>query len=262
VLNNIINQARRVFSWLVVLFFFSACAPVPQTPSAVNLDTNNNEVQVNESVVDSVPASIRQARTIQMSKEAAVVTWGTVRGERVVRGSGTYFVHKGSHFVITAYHVYDDPRIEGALVQSQTGEMVAGTMIYASSERDMCVLLVPRMRTVEAAKFNPIRPAQADEGLEVLYTGFPGNHGHTEPLTLQGTLAGIDDRSGFVIMQSYAWMGSSGSGVFDSRGRYIGVLVALDVDRGLFGPQLQENIVYVSPIWGVSVEEIEGLLED
>ena len=118
------------------------------------------------------------------------------------------------------------------------------------------------MRTVEAAKFNPIRPAQADEGLEVLYTGFPGNHGHTEPLTLQGTLAGIDDGSGFVIIQSYAWMGSSGSGVFDSRGRYIGVLVALDVDRGLFGPQLQENIVYVSPIWGVSVEEIEGLLED
>ena len=57
-------------------------------------------------------------------------------------------------------------------------------------------------------------------------------------------------------------MGSSGSGVFDNRGRYIGVLVALDVDRGLFGPQLQENIVYVSPVWGVSLEEIEGLLED
>tara|TARA_A100001515_G_scaffold142765_1_gene142368 strand:- start:87 stop:875 length:789 start_codon:yes stop_codon:yes gene_type:complete len=262
VLNNIISQARRVFSCLVVLFLFSACTPVPQTPSAVNLDTSNNEAQVNELVVDSVPASMRQARTIQMSKDAAVVTWGTVRGQRVVRGSGTYFVHKGSHFVITAYHVYDDPRIEGALVQSQSGEMVAGTMIYASPERDMCVLLVPRMRTVEAARFNPIRPAQADEGLEVLYTGFPGNHGHTEPLTLQGTLAGIDDGNGFVIMQSYAWMGSSGSGVFDSRGRYIGVLVAVDVDRGLFGPQLQENIVYVSPIWGVSVEEIEGLLED
>ncbi len=260
-LSNIIGQARRVFSWLVVLFMFTACTPVPQTPSAINIDTNTSGADIGEAVSDTVPTSLRQARTIRMSKESAVVVWGTIRGSRVVRGSGTYFEHKGSHIVITAYHVYDDPRIEGAMVQSQSGEMVAGTMIYSSPDRDICVLLVPKMRTVDAARLSPIRPAQADEGLGVLYTGFPGNHHHTEPLTLQGTLAGIDDGTGFVIMQSYAWMGSSGSGVFDSRGRYIGVLVALDVERGIFGPQLQENIVYVSPIWGVSVEEIEGLLE-
>ncbi len=259
-LNKIINQARAAFSCLVVLFLFSACTPVPQSPSAVNIDTNTTTV--GEGSVETVPAALRHARTLRMSKESAVVAWGTINGQRAVRGSGTYFEHKGSHIVITAYHVYDDPRISGAMIQSQDGEMVAGTIIYSNRDRDICVLLVPKMRTVEAARLSPIRPAQADEGVEVLYTGFPGNHQHTEPLTLNGTLAGIDDNHGFVIMQSYAWMGSSGSGVFDNRGRYIGVLVAIDVNRGIFGPQLQENIVYVSPIWGVSLEEIEGLLED
>ncbi len=259
-LSNIINQARVAFSWLVVLFLFTACSPVPQSPSAINIDTNTTAV--GETVGETVPASLRHARTLRMSKESAVVAWGTVNGHRAVRGSGTYFEHKGSHIVITAYHVYDDPRISGAMIQSQDGEMVAGTIIYSNRDRDICVLLVPKMRTVEAANLSPIRPAQAHEGVQVLYTGFPGNHQHTEPLTLNGTLAGIDDDHGFVIMQSYAWMGSSGSGVFDSRGRYIGVLVAIDVNRGIFGPQLQENIVYVSPIWGVSLEEIEGLLED
>jgi S1-C subfamily serine protease len=260
VLNDIISRARTVFAWLVMFFVLTSCTPVPQSPTAINIDTNT--AIVDEGPAETVPASLRHARTLRMSKESAVVAWGTIGGHRAVRGSGTYFEHKGSHIVITAYHVYDDPRISGAMIQSQDGEMVAGTIIYSNRDRDICVLLVPKMRTVEAARLNPIRPAQADEGTEVLYTGFPGNHQHTEPLTLNGTLAGIDDDHGFVIMQSYAWMGSSGSGVFDSRGRYIGVLVAIDINRGIFGPQLQENIVYVSPIWGVNVEEIEGLLEE
>jgi hypothetical protein len=260
VLNNTISQARRAF-WLVVLFVFSGCTPVPSNLSVANTDTQVGEVAVGEIGGDTMPASLRHARTLKMSKDAAVVVWGTVAGEKVVRGSGTYFSYKRHNIVITAYHVYDDPRIEGAMVQSQSGEMVAANILYSNRGRDICVLEVPRMRTVDPASLRPMMPMQADEGLSVLYTGFPGNHQHTEPLTLSGTLAGIDDDHGFVIMQSYAWMGSSGSGVFDSRGRYIGVLVALDVDRGLFGPQLQENIVYVSPVWGVSLEEIEGLLE-
>jgi len=253
--------------WLIAIcsIFTLTCTPVPAHQSA----HNNGTIDSASAGIEATPGpgettsvvSRKYKKTIEMSKDSAVVVWGTISGQRVVRGSGTYFVHKGYHIVITAYHVYDDPRIQGAMVQSQEGEMVAGTIVYGDRDRDICVLLVPKMRTAEAAPLNPIKPAQADEGLSVLYTGFPGHHQHGEPLTLNGTLAGISDHSGYIIMQSYAWMGSSGSGVFDERGRYIGVLVAVDVERGPFHPQIQENIVYVSPIWGINVDELEDMLE-
>ena len=256
------SRRKSVFVlWLAALSMILGCAPVPSNTTAIGGDTQSTNVAPDITEATSTKVSRQHKKTIQMSKESSVVVWGTVAGHRVVRGSGTYFAHKGYHIVITAYHVYDDPMIQGAMVQSQDGEMVAGTIVYSNRDRDICVLLVPKMRTVKAASLDPIKPAQASEGLKVLYTGFPGHHQHTEPLTLNGTLAGIGDDHGYIIMQSYAWMGSSGSGVFDERGRYIGVLVALDVERGLWGPELQENIVYVSPIWGINVGELEEMLE-
>tara|TARA_B100000287_G_scaffold36989_1_gene34032 strand:- start:5421 stop:6218 length:798 start_codon:yes stop_codon:yes gene_type:complete len=263
-MQHVMGYKSALILWFVTIFMLLGCTPVPSHSTAqdgVDIDTEGLEVNISENSESSANVSRQHRRTVKMSKDASVVVWGSVGGRRVVSGTGTYFEHKGYHIVITAYHVYDDPRIEGALVQSQSGEMVAGTIIYSNADRDICVLLVPQMRTVDAARLNPIRPSQADEGLSVLYTGFPGHHSYNEPLTFNGTLAGISDSSGFIIMQSYAWMGSSGSGVFDTRGRYVGVLVAIDVERGIYGPQLQENVVYVSPIWAVGVEEIEGILE-
>ena len=125
------------------------------------------------------------------------------------------------------------------------------------SKFDFAIISVPEMTSRRPVRVTRERSAVEDLiGKTVTYTGFPNRH---DLLTIKGTISGT--LRGFWILQSYAWMGSSGSGVFDERGRYIGVLVALDVERGPWHPQLLVNIVYVSPIWGINVDELEEILE-
>ena len=45
-------------------------------------------------------------------------------------------------------------------------------------------------------------------------------------------------------------MGSSGSGVFDLSGKFIGVVSAIDVGVAYY-PQLIETMVWISPSWNV-----------
>tara|TARA_B100000900_G_C20186777_1_gene556242 strand:+ start:43 stop:246 length:204 start_codon:yes stop_codon:yes gene_type:complete len=41
--------------------------------------------------------------------------------------------------------------------------------------------------------------------------------------------------------------GSSGSGVFDENGQFVGTLVSIMVGRGFQGPQLVGSVVYIAP---------------
>ena len=50
-----------------------------------------------------------------------------------------------------------------------------------------------------------------------------------------------------IYFNSYAWSGSSGSGVFDSRGKFVGYIVALDVGRTEYGMDVLENVILVVP---------------
>ena len=52
-------------------------------------------------------------------------------------------------------------------------------------------------------------------------------------------------------MLSYAWQGSSGSGVFDENGKYIGYVVAIDIGKTEHGIQILQNVVLVVPAFNV-----------
>ena len=67
-------------------------------------------------------------------------------------------------------------------------------------------------------------------------------------MTIYGTVSSINE-NGSVMLQSYAWGGASGSIVFDDRGRIIGILKAIDVNRSGVSPypQINENVVWLSP---------------
>jgi hypothetical protein len=67
---------------------------------------------------------------------------------------------------------------------------------------------------------------------------------------LRGDVVGYLD-SDYVYVFSYAYGGSSGAGVFTTKGKYIGFVTAIDVAPTYLGYQALENIVLVTPVFKV-----------
>ncbi len=184
-----------------------------------------------------------QGKAAKVSREAAVVVHVQQAGGRY-RGTGTYFKYKGHHIVITAAHIWaeavPEPLSSAAMVESPH-EQVIGKIVYWDHLVDIAVLVVPALESRTPA--NLTRDPEYVVGEDVVYSGFPGNN---SLLTFEGQLAG-DGYGTDLAMHSMAWGGSSGSGVFDSRGRFVGVVSSIMVGRGFMGPQLVGTIVYVAP---------------
>jgi len=184
-----------------------------------------------------------EGKAAKISRSAAVVVHVQQPGGRY-RGTGTYFKYKGHHIVVTAAHIWaesvPEPLSSAAMVESPH-EQVIGKIVYWDQIVDIAVLVVPSMESRTPAKFN--RDPQYTVGEDVVYSGFPGAN---SLLTFEGQLAG-DGYGTDLAMHSLAWGGSSGSGVFDSSGRFVGVVSSIMVGRGFMGPQLVGTIVYVAP---------------
>ncbi len=184
-----------------------------------------------------------QGKSAKISREAAVVVNVQQRSGRY-RGTGTYFKYRGHHIVVTAAHIWaesvPEPLSSAAMI-SAPHEEVIGKIVYWDKYVDIAILVVPAMASRTPAKF--VRDPDYTVGQEVVYSGFPGAN---SLLTFNGELAG-DGYGTDLAMHSMAWGGSSGSGVFDKKGRFVGVVSSIMVGRGFMGPQLVGTVVYVAP---------------
>ena len=100
------------------------------------------------------------------------------------------------------------------------------------------------MITREPIKFKPVDDTlNTYVGWNITYTGFPSGY---DLLTITGRIAGIRTDGHAVIAHSFTWMGASGSGVFNSRGEYVGPLVGVGI--GSFEVlQIVEDMVWIIP---------------
>jgi len=175
------------------------------------------------------------------------------------RGSGTLFEIDGHYVVFTAAHVINEMPV--VQIAGRNGESVFGTTILTATNVDMAIVLVPEMNSRKPMQYKPRSHEDIDRvvGTEVTYTGFPSHH---DLLTIDGTIASEED--GNLVMHSYAWPGSSGSGVFDMRGRFLGVVRAVDIGiwSRMVPPQLVEDMVWIAPAWDISKREIKQHLKD
>ena len=156
-------------------------------------------------------------------------------------GSGTYMKMYGRFVVVTADHVVEHNTT--MQIHGRDGEVVVARLIYRSPQTDLAVLITPELHTRIAMKWKPRRDDENLLGTNITYTGFPGRH---DLLTIRGHVAALE--RGHVVANMFGWFGASGSGVFDQRGRFIGVVSAIDSGNWQM-PIPLDSIVWVSPGW-------------
>ena len=213
----------RVFL-LIVVSLLSLPSYSQESENSVTTDTENEYENLSLSRVES------------NSRGAAVKVQ-----THVGHGSGTYTVISGFHVVFTAAHVVDD---------------FEGTVVYRDVENDFAAIMIEEMTTREPVSFK-VRNREYTESIgdNICYTGFPNRH---DLLTIRGSVAGYEN--GYLMVQSYTWMGASGSGVFDMRGNYIGTLVAVDLGRFRGTLQIVESVVWVVPVQNLDLAAVTQAL--
>ena len=158
-------------------------------------------------------------------------------------GSGTLVKYKDITLVLTAHHVADGVLGENYLIQTES-ERSLGILVYTDPLNDIAIIY-------PTSKFRYAKPMRwktsstiGQVGVDITYSGYPSWH---SLLSFRGQIAGyelIPDKGQQIILQTYGYFGSSGSGVYDNSGNLIGILWAVDVQR----EGVHENIVWVSPI--------------
>ena len=169
-------------------------------------------------------------------------------------GSGSYVKMKGYHLVITARHVVDGKLGHVYRVSSpEKQDSVWGRLVWASDDLDMAVLLVPKISFRKPMKFNP-GDGPAEIGTEIVYSGYPSSHAL---MSFRGRTTGYEQREGGKVMMvhTHGWFGCSGSVVYDTAGRVVGVLWGIDVGY-IPNPQVIPNMLWVSPASSIDVDGV------
>jgi S1-C subfamily serine protease len=167
-------------------------------------------------------------------------------------GSGSYIKYKDVELIFTAQHVADgELGINYLITYKQESHMA--TLIYSDPENDIAILhLRSSFRTTEPMKYSPL-DGVADIGTNVVYSGYPSSH---KLMSFTGRVAGYENGPGIgkqIILQTYGWFGCSGSVIYDTKGRQIGILYGVDVE---YYPnmQVQENMIWVAPVTKIKIE--------
>ena len=151
--------------------------------------------------------------------------------------SGNYFKYGRHKFIITAAHVVD-----GGEVWIKDGlDIVKSETLWVDKERDIAIIRpMGELQNTRPIKFK-INSDDNKVGTIIRYAGYPS---HLGKMVLQGMVSKQTQQK--LLLQCWALPGSSGSIIFDEKGRAVGVLSAVAVEMNPFVgiPEIQENIVY------------------
>ena len=230
-----------------MLFFLLMCTP----PANAHFDIDLSPEYDDSYTADIDPYAPRGLKVSYLSSVAIKIL---ENGEAVGSGSGNYFKLGKHRFIITAAHVVAGD-VE-AFVFERGYSMTEAEILYVDHESDIAILVPKeRLRYTKPVRFR--RDINNQMGEKVYHCGHPAREGwHISEGLLTGTYNDV------LLVNTFAWPGSSGSVLFDETGRVLGVLSAIRVD-GPFGlPDMVEHIVLAGNIKMLDQESLKAILKD
>ena len=222
---------KRVFTFLMTLALIAPINTFADNSSDIFLSSN---------------PVVKQHNNISRQSAVKVITPNG-------HGSGSYVKIESNYYILTAAHVVRDTPI----VTIQAGpELVVGEVVFRSQNQDIALIKIPALRAKSPARIRTTHIEDLEIGDELVYSGYPSRY---DLLTSGAQVSGKE--GGRYILQGFAWPGSSGSGIIDSRGKIRGVLVAIGIEWVRENPQLLETVVWMEPITESTWREIRETLE-
>ena len=175
--------------------------------------------------------------------------------KEVSHGSGNYFKIGGHRFILTVAHNV----IEGKTLEAQEGYRAIKTqVVLVDKVRDIAIVVPEEELKVAKAVDYRVDLDEDMTGDTIVYAGYPADMSKS---TFTGTIA--NDKRHMMIIQSFALPGSSGSVVFDIKGRPIGGGNALRLGMYEFSPfpQMHPTLVYCSKLRDYDRYTVKGFLE-
>ena len=185
---------------------------------------------------------------------SSVIVQPSVDGVLQGTGSGNYFRLGRHRFILTASHV-----VEGSdeiWIMEKGYQMSLGKVIYNDPNADIAVIIPnERLKYTKAMFFR--RDINNQMGEKVYHCGHPAREAwHISEGLLSGTYTDT------LLLNTFAWPGTSGSVVFDESGRVLGIISAVRIDGPFQFPQMVEHIVLASNIKMLDQQTLKVLLEN
>ena len=238
--NTLMNLSMGLIIGTLVIFPFFYAPNSPKQPYSIKKLSSTYTINEKKAISRSVKSSVQIFSLDMKSYSLASL-------------SGTYFTYNEHYYVFTSAHgiLGECSKIKISFYKSVSSCI---ELTYIDKKRDYAIIQVEKMNNRTPVNFPNVlaNPKKSFNLLDkVYYTGYPNNVG---PTTWHGTIAGYG--SDYLILQSYAWSGASGSGVFDEKGNLVGIIMALDTGDSRFGMQVLNNFVIITPVWIVEWEKV------
>lgn len=193
-------------------------------------------------------------RGISNAYTSSVIINGFSSNGQMAVGSGNYFQIWDKYFVLTAAHVVDGKK--EIFLTERSGYTYKARVVHIDKFKDLAILIPEeKMKYTKAVSYRPTK--RIDVGREVFYCGNPNEMYFT---SYHGRISGINNQ--YILVDTFAWPGSSGSVVFNDAGQAVGVVSAISVEAPTGVPVLVPHFVRIGPLLSLSKRAIWELISE